>query len=83
MTIRALILFLTFLSTGIASFEQEPAGLQKPEFVTGKNVVVKTVSTGRVIHRFFDTSPLSPSGMFKALFRMPYENKSPQVCRLS
>ncbi|MBC8034648.1 MAG: hypothetical protein H7Y03_10910 [Chitinophagaceae bacterium] len=39
---------------------------------------LKRVSTGGVIHRFFDTSPLSPSGRFLALFRMPYENKSPR-----
>lgn len=41
-------------------------------------ISVKKVSSGKVIHRFFDTSPLSPSGKFLALFRMPYENKSPQ-----
>jgi len=41
-------------------------------------IPVKQVSSGKVIHRFFDTSPLSPSGKFLALFRMPYENKSPQ-----
>jgi hypothetical protein len=39
---------------------------------------VKQVNSGRVIHRFFDTSPLSPSGKYLALFRMPYENKSPK-----
>lgn len=38
---------------------------------------VKLVSKGAVIHRFFDTSPLSPSGKYMALFRFPYENKSP------
>ena len=32
---------------------------------------------GRVIHRFFDTSPISPSGKYIALFRLPYEDKSP------
>ena len=31
-----------------------------------------------VIHRFFDTSPISPSGKYVALFRMPYENKTPK-----
>lgn len=35
------------------------------------------VSDGRVIHRFFDTSPISPSGRYMALFRLPYEDKSP------
>ncbi len=46
--------------------------------VPGKGITVKKVSTGRIIHRFFDTSPVSPSGKFLALFRMPYENRSPQ-----
>ncbi|RDC61592.1 hypothetical protein [Adhaeribacter pallidiroseus] len=39
---------------------------------------VKKVSSGRVIHRFFDTSPMSPSGKYLALFRFPAENKSPK-----
>jgi hypothetical protein len=29
------------------------------------------------IHRFFDTSPFSPSGRYMALFRMPFENRYP------
>lgn len=39
----------------------------------------RLISKGRVIHRFFDTSPVSPSGKYIALFRLPYENKSPQA----
>lgn len=39
---------------------------------------IKKVSSGRIIHRFFDTSPLSPSGRYLALFRFPFENKSLQ-----
>ena len=35
------------------------------------------VLNGRGIHRFFDTSPISPSGKYIALFRLPYEDKSP------
>ncbi len=57
-------------------FSQTPAN--GPEMIAGEGITVKQVSTGRVIHRFFDTSPLSPSGRYLALFRMPYENKSPQ-----
>ncbi len=38
---------------------------------------VKMVSSGKVIHRFFDTSPISPSGKYLALFRFPYEDHSP------
>ncbi|MGH8542664.1 MAG: TolB family protein [Gammaproteobacteria bacterium] len=36
-----------------------------------------TPGEGRVIHRFFDTSPFSPSGRFLALFRLPYEDRLP------
>jgi hypothetical protein len=32
----------------------------------------------RTLHRFFDTSPISPSGRSLAVFRLPYENRSPQ-----
>ena len=48
------------------------------QVVAAESISVKHVSTGRVIHRFFHTSPLSPSGKFLALFRMPYENRSPK-----
>jgi hypothetical protein len=30
-----------------------------------------------VIHRFFDTSPFSPSGRYLALFRLPFEDRLP------
>lgn len=33
---------------------------------------------GKNLHRFFDTSPISPWGWYIALFRMPYENVSPR-----
>lgn len=36
------------------------------------------IASGRVIHRFFDTSPISPSGRYVGLFRLPNENRSPQ-----
>ena len=36
-----------------------------------------TPNEGRVIHRFFDTSPFSPSGRYLALFRMPFEDRNP------
>ncbi|MFA7006924.1 MAG: hypothetical protein WC429_22990, partial [Verrucomicrobiia bacterium] len=31
----------------------------------------------RMLHRFFGTSPISPSGRFLALLRLPYENRAP------
>lgn len=36
-----------------------------------------TPGTGRVIHRFFDTSPFSPSGRYLALTRIPAEDRLP------
>ncbi len=30
------------------------------------------------IHRFFDTSPISPSGRYLAVFQMPFEDRQPQ-----
>lgn len=37
-----------------------------------------TLASGAVIHRFFDTSPVSPSGRYVALFRFPQEKTSPR-----
>lgn len=34
-----------------------------------------TPNRGGCIHRFFDTSPISPSGRYAALFRFPFEDK--------
>lgn len=41
-------------------------------------VPVYRVATGAVLHRFFDTSPISPSGRYLALFRLPFENRGPK-----
>lgn len=41
-------------------------------------VYLVTPNEGRIIHRFFDTSPFSPSGRYIALFRMPFEDHLPQ-----
>lgn len=41
-------------------------------------VPVARVATGRIIHRFFDTSPISPSGRLMGLFRLPNEVRPPQ-----
>ncbi len=37
-----------------------------------------TPHEGRCIHRFFDTSPISPSGRYLAVFRMPQEERTPR-----
>ena len=36
-----------------------------------------TPGEGRAIHRFFDTSPFSPSGRYLAFFRLPSEDRPP------
>ncbi|MEQ9453735.1 MAG: hypothetical protein RLN76_03970 [Phycisphaeraceae bacterium] len=38
-----------------------------------------TPNQGRVIHRFFDTCPFSPSGRYLACFRMPFEDRRPEA----
>ena len=38
-----------------------------------------TPHVGRVIHRFYDTSPFSPSGRYLALTRLPYEDRTPRA----
>ncbi|MEO7599224.1 MAG: hypothetical protein ABIV50_09855, partial [Opitutus sp.] len=40
-------------------------------------VRIAQVGGARTIHRFFDTSPISPSGRYVALFRFPQEKRSP------
>jgi hypothetical protein len=37
-----------------------------------------TPHRGGCIHRFFDTSPVSPSGRYVGLFRFPFEDRGPQ-----
>ena len=41
-------------------------------------VPIARIATGRIIHRFFDTSPISPSGRYVGLFRLPNEVRTPQ-----
>jgi hypothetical protein len=42
------------------------------------HVTVQTVAgLDRVLHRFFDTSPFSPSGRYLALTRLPFEDRLP------
>jgi hypothetical protein len=37
-----------------------------------------TPGEGAFMHRFYDTSPISPSGKFIAVMKFPYEDKSPR-----
>ncbi len=41
-------------------------------------VPIVRIASGRIIHRFFDTSPISPSGRYVGLFRLPNEVRTPQ-----
>ena len=43
-----------------------------------KGVRIIKASSGRTLHRFFDTSPFSPSGRYLAVFRFPREDRPPQ-----
>jgi hypothetical protein len=48
------------------------------DVATRADVAVYVVPSNRTLHRFFDTSPISPTGRYLALFRLPYENHSPR-----
>ena len=37
-----------------------------------------TPACGGCLHRFFDTSPISPSGRYLAVFQLPYEDHQPR-----
>ncbi len=68
--------FCIIISCGLMA--QTVGSMNMNNIQSAPGIRVKQVNSGRVIHRFFDTSPLSPSGKYLALFRMPYENKSPK-----
>lgn len=78
------------LLTGCASAGDSTTATIAPTFtpdwskfpsVKGASPEIKIikVSTGGTLHRFFDTSPFSPSGRYLALFRFPQENLSPRA----
>jgi hypothetical protein len=72
-----LVLLLT-LTGSLNVLAQQKAPYAFPPYDGKASVPVVKVSSGRVIHRFFDTSPLSPSGRYLALFRFPQETRSPK-----
>ncbi|RIV27177.1 hypothetical protein DYU11_02370 [Fibrisoma montanum] len=64
---------------GIASLlAQQAPRAAFPAYTPQTLVPVVKISSGRVIHRFFDTSPVSPSGRYVALFRLPQETRRPK-----
>lgn len=48
------------------------------DFEPAVPVFCVTPDTTGLIHRFFDTSPFSPSGRYLALTRLPFEDRLPQ-----
>lgn len=52
-------------------------GLIDPNVRPDPNIPIKKVTSGYIIHRFHDTSPISPSGKYIALFRIPFEDRYP------
>lgn len=50
----------------------------QPRNVKKITVPIEQIATGQIIHRFHDTSPLSPSGRYFALFRIPFEDHYPE-----
>lgn len=60
---------MTTLSPGFPSYD---------EYGPAVPVHCVTPHEGRIFHRFFDTSPFSPSGRFLALTRMPAEDRMPE-----
>ena len=48
------------------------------EFDPAVPVWCVTPGEGRCLHRFFDTSPISPSGRFLACLRLPFEHRLPR-----
>ncbi|SFQ81057.1 TolB family protein [Hymenobacter arizonensis] len=71
-------LILAGLAVAAPALGQPVAPGVFPAFTGAATVPVVKVSTGRVIHRFFDTSPMSPSGRYLALFRFPEETRAPK-----
>jgi hypothetical protein len=75
------ILTIIFSAEGVSAQTVIAPKEQKsnPAYKDAKPVVpIKKICTGKVIHRFHDTSPVSPSGRYMALFRIPFEDHYPK-----
>ncbi len=78
--IRATIAALALMTGPAASTRDSAAGQAAAQSDPTRRIwghKLRLIADGRVIHRFFDTSPVSPSGRYVALLRLPYENRSP------
>lgn len=60
-----------------ASLFSSAQGLINPNVKPDPDIPIKKITSGHIIHRFHDTSPISPSGRYAALFRIPFENRYP------
>src|SRR5690606_42063124 len=52
-------------------------GLIDPNVRPDPNIPIKKVTSGSIIHRCHDTSPLRPSAQYIALFRVPFGARHP------
>ncbi len=79
--LSVILFFTSILSINVISAQTiiAPKGLRENSaYKNAKPLVpIKKICTGKVIHRFHDTSPLSPSGAYMALFRIPFEDRYP------
>lgn len=74
-----ILLFATSTKSSSQTVIAPKEKVNHSEYASMKPLVpIKKIGTGRIIHRFHDTSPLSPSGRFMALFRIPFEDHYPE-----
>lgn len=80
LTTRALPAFAAAPSEQTIASTKRPAFFDRFPVCTEfeAKVPVVRIASGRIIHRFFDTSPISPSGRYVGLFRLPNEVRPPQ-----
>lgn len=70
---------LAVRTIGCAQDGASPDWSKSPQLPAAvSNVRIVKATSGRTIHRFFDTSPFSPSGRYFAVFRLPQDKRSPQ-----
>jgi hypothetical protein len=72
------VVFAVFLFVTDKVIAQQLVDTSYEGIKVANGIKLKQVSKASTIHRFFDTSALSPSGRYLALFQLPYENMSPK-----
>ena len=76
-TLKILVWVILTMLTLVGSRSVSAQGLRSENTTPDSRAKIRKISSGRVIHRFHDTSPISPSGRFIALFRIPFEDRYP------